>query len=96
MAIITIRVDSELKSEATEVFKRMGLDLSTAIRMFLKKSVDDDGIPFPTKRDRKAYENIRKMQRHAEKIGISDMTLEEINEIIKEVREEKERRQSKK
>lgn len=39
------RVEPELKSEATAVLKAMGLDVSTAIRLFLRSVVDTGGLP---------------------------------------------------
>lgn len=49
MSYIQIRIDDELKEEAVKLFNELGLDLSTAIRLFLKKSVDDKKIPFKLK-----------------------------------------------
>jgi DNA-damage-inducible protein J len=39
------RVDAELKAEATEILKAMGLDVSTAIRLFLRSVVETGGLP---------------------------------------------------
>ena len=41
MSYIQIRIDDELKEEAVKLFNELGLDLSTAIRLFLKQSIDD-------------------------------------------------------
>lgn len=46
MATITFKVDDELKKEATELYKSMGLDLSSALRLFLKQSIVTRSIPF--------------------------------------------------
>lgn len=46
MSYIQIRIDDELKDSAINLFNDLGLDLSTAIRLFLKKSVDDKKLPF--------------------------------------------------
>ncbi len=46
MGYIQIRIGDELKESAINLFNDLGLDLSTAIRLFLKKSVDDKKIPF--------------------------------------------------
>lgn len=43
---ISIRVDPDLKVESQELFKSMGMDLSTAITMFLKQSLTDNALPF--------------------------------------------------
>lgn len=44
--VIQVRVDTKLKQEATEIFKEIGMDMPTAIRMFLKKTVANHGFPF--------------------------------------------------
>ena len=46
MAIIQLRIDDDLKIQAVSVFEKLGIDLSSAIRMFLKRSVLVNGIPF--------------------------------------------------
>ena len=48
---IQVRVDPALKAEAEQLFSDIGLDLPTAIRLFLKKSVISNGIPFALERD---------------------------------------------
>lgn len=39
------RVEPELKSEAAAVLKAAGLDVSTAIRLFLRRVVETGGMP---------------------------------------------------
>ncbi len=41
-----IRIDDTLKKDADELFSSLGLDISTAIRIFLNVSVENEGIPF--------------------------------------------------
>ncbi|MDR3237327.1 MAG: type II toxin-antitoxin system RelB/DinJ family antitoxin [Spirochaetia bacterium] len=43
---INIRVDSDIKNEAQEVFTLLGLDMTTAINIFLRQSIRQKGIPF--------------------------------------------------
>ena len=89
MAIIQFRVDDELKLQASLVYEKLGMDLSTAIRIFLKRSVVANGIPFSMVLDDddynsfKARQAIKNMQRISLENGNSDMTLDEINEEIK-------------
>lgn len=47
---INVRVDSTLKQEAEDLFNDLGLNLSSAINMFLRSAVMYDGIPFEIKR----------------------------------------------
>ena len=44
--IIQVRVDDNLKESADLLFASLGLDTSTAIRIFLKASMKVGGIPF--------------------------------------------------
>lgn len=49
MATITFKVDDDLKKDAVELYKRMGLDLSSALRLFMTQSVNLRKIPFEVK-----------------------------------------------
>ena len=92
MTVLQVRVDEELKNQAWAVYNELGMDLSTAIRMFLKRSVLVGGIPFDTKIDEstlKAILAIDNMRTISEKNGNSEMTLEEINEEIRLARQER-------
>lgn len=46
---IEIRIDGETKHRATFVLKRIGLDLTTAITLFLRQIVETKSIPFNLK-----------------------------------------------
>jgi DNA-damage-inducible protein J len=50
MATIQIRVDDNTKAAADSLFSSLGLDTSTAVRMFISASLEYGGIPFPVKR----------------------------------------------
>ena len=50
MATIQIRIDDNMKTAADSLFNNLGLDTSTAIRMFLSAAIEEDGIPFAVKR----------------------------------------------
>ena len=45
-SVVQFRVEEELKAQATELFAKLGIDLSTALRIFLKRSVAAKGLPF--------------------------------------------------
>ena len=92
MPVLQIRIDDFTKKKASEIYNKLGFDLSTAIRVFLKKSILEGGFPFDTKLDTEtlnallALDDIRNA---SEKNGNSGMTLEEINDEIRKVREAK-------
>lgn len=46
MSNINIRVDDKLKNESQEIFKELGLDMSTGIKLYLNQVVKRKGIPF--------------------------------------------------
>ena len=43
---VNIRVDSEIKQQAEAIFNELGINMSTAINMFLRHSIRYGGIPF--------------------------------------------------
>ena len=43
---VNVNVDRKIKDDATKVLKSLGLNMSTAINMFLTQVVKKDGIPF--------------------------------------------------
>jgi len=47
---IQVRVDDDLKAKADELFKDLGTDTTTAIRMFLTQALAVNGFPFEIKR----------------------------------------------
>lgn len=48
---LTLRKDSELKAQASELFKALRLDLSTATGIFYRKALRCHGLPFEVKTD---------------------------------------------
>lgn len=49
MAVINIHVNDEVKKEAEIIFKSLGLNMSVAMNLFLKKCISEKGIPFDLK-----------------------------------------------
>ena len=47
---VTIRVDRELKEQADTLFDQLGMNMSVALNVFLRKAVDESAIPFPVSR----------------------------------------------
>ena len=47
---IQIRVDDVLKNSADKLFASLGLDTSTAVRIFLTIAIETGGLPFEVKR----------------------------------------------
>ena len=95
MAIIKLRIDDDIKNQATDIFNKLGLDLLTAIKLFLIRSIYEKGIPFLVVLDKEPYDAskastiMEKIQDSSMKSGISSMTLDEINQEITQVRKER-------
>lgn len=47
----SISIDSEVKAKAQELFADFGMDLSTAINIFLKQAIYERSIPFAIRRE---------------------------------------------
>jgi DNA-damage-inducible protein J len=50
MATIQVRVDDSTKAAVDSLFASLGLDTSTAVRMFLAASITNNGLPFVVQR----------------------------------------------
>ena len=70
MANIQVRVDDKLKAEADALFADIGLDTSTAIRVFLRQAVASNGIPFAIRREPN-YETLNAIREARRGIGLS-------------------------
>ena len=46
MATVSARIDNEIKKQAEDISNKLGISLSTAIIIFLKKYIANQGFPF--------------------------------------------------
>ena len=74
-ANLSIRVDKEVKEQAEEVLKRLGIPMSSAINIFLNQVIIRQGLPFDVKISEPIYEE--------------DLTKEEIIELIEKTSDDK-------
>lgn len=44
--LLQVRIDAEIKKQADALFNELGLDTSTAIRVFIKQTLKNKAIPF--------------------------------------------------
>lgn len=56
-----VRIDSEIKKQATELFSSIGLDMSTAVNLFLYQCVLRGGLPFKVEQPHYNEETIAAM-----------------------------------
>jgi len=88
--LVQFRVDKELRNEVAAIYEAMGINLNSALRMFMVKSREMRDFPFDTKVTEKAVSRkmgldaFEELRRQA--ADVPEMTLEEINEEIREAR----------
>lgn len=46
MENLQIRIEQQLKDDAQQIAQQLGMDLSTAVKIFLTQMVNDHGLPF--------------------------------------------------
>jgi len=99
---ISIRIDEDVKREAESLFSNLGLTLSSATNVFFRQAIRTQGIPFPLsintptnpiKEDALAKGLLAMNEAHKQAAinGTSKMTLDDINDIINECRQENEK-----
>ena len=88
--LVQFRTDENSKAKAVIICERLGLDLSSYLRMCISRLNQENGIPFPMNVNNlsrnKGLEAMKTASMIAEENGISDMTLDEINVEIAEAR----------
>ncbi|MDE6410374.1 MAG: type II toxin-antitoxin system RelB/DinJ family antitoxin [Muribaculaceae bacterium] len=94
-ATISIRVDQSLKNKFDLLCEAFGLSATAAFNIFMRTVVREKRIPFEIRADntdvvrQKALKAFESMRKTVEESSHSDMTLEEINNEIKNVRNER-------
>jgi DNA-damage-inducible protein J len=48
---LNIRTDKAVKEQAEQIFSELGLNMTTAVNMFLRTTIREHGIPFELKLD---------------------------------------------
>ncbi|WP_172931488.1 type II toxin-antitoxin system RelB/DinJ family antitoxin [Streptococcus sp. 10824] len=48
---MSIRLDSDVKEQAQQVFNNLGMDMTTAINIFLRQAIQYQGLPFDVRLD---------------------------------------------
>ena len=50
MTTINIRIEDKIKSQAVKTLSKIGLDMSSAVKLFLYQVINEDGLPFKPRR----------------------------------------------
>jgi len=80
---MTIRMETDVKRQAQELFAQFGLDMTTAINMFLLQSIRQQGIPFTLRLDSFYSDaNQERLQKAAARMDLTGGTVHELIEAI--------------
>lgn len=83
---LQIRIDEKTKKKAQKVFKKMGIDMSTGVKLYLQQVVTTESIPFRIVTENgytPEYEQeILKELEEAKKSGKSYATVQELHDDI--------------
>ena len=83
---LNIRVDKEIKEHSEKIFNELGMSMSTAINLFLRATIRENGIPFalnldtPNKKTVAAIEEGRKIARDSSVKGYKN--IDERKEVL--------------
>ena len=94
LSTVTIRVDNTLKDQFNNLCGQFGLSNTAAYTLFMKAVVRERRIPFDIRIDSdeeiraKAVSAFAQMRADVAERGLQDLSLDEINRIISEVRNE--------
>jgi len=81
---INIRVDEELKRKAETLFNELGLNMSTAMNMFLRCSVRYGGIPFELRIEKPNIETLSAIDDVNNNRNMSK-TFDSVNDLIEDL-----------
>ena len=91
--LIQFRADRALKNEVSEIYEALGMDLPTALRVFMVKSKQQRGLPFDAVLPEKEITRAEALKAFAElrsqAADVPEMSLREIDDEISETGKEK-------
>ena len=95
---MTVRMDAGIKAQFEALCQQFGMSVNTAMNVFANAVVMTRGIPFEIKATQKnANEDFKNafyaLRESARKNGLQDMTMEEIDEEIRQTRLERAERE---
>lgn len=90
---VTVRIDSDVKSQFDELCNQFGMSVNTAFNIFVKAVVRSRSIPFSIRGNKTTLDLFMQQRKTTEASQEPEMSLEEINEEIRAAREERRKKQ---
>ena len=95
---VTVRIDSDLKSQFDELCEQFGMSANTAFNIFVKAVIRSRSIPFAIRGNKteapSAPDLFMQQRRAAENSAEQELSLDEINAEIRAAREERRKKQN--
>lgn len=95
---VTVRIDSEMKSQFDKLCEQFGMSANTAFNIFVNAVVRSRSIPFSIRAKRtdtpSALDLFMQQRQAAEASEEPELTLDEINAEIRAAREERRKKQA--
>lgn len=79
---MTVRTDRNVKMQARHLFSNLGLDMSTAINLFLRQSIQHQGLPFDVTLKRPNQTTLRAIE---ESYATENQSFDSVAELMKEL-----------
>lgn len=89
LSIINVSIENELKEKAEALFKKLGLNMDSAVTLFLEEAVTRGELPFdipsePNAETIKAIEEAEEMMKHPERYKKYSSFDEALKDILDE------------
>lgn len=85
-SLVQFRMDDITRVRAIGICERLGIDLPTYMRMCVAKLIEENGVPFSLKladhSNDPGIASMRRLSEEAQRNGVANLSLEEINAEI--------------
>ena len=84
---MNIRMDKEVKEQAQKIFAQLGMDMTTAVNVFLRQAIRHNGFPFEIRLDtpnEETMEAIREVQQMKKDPSVGK-SYTDVDEMMKEL-----------
>ena len=86
MTTIQIRIDEKTKQKAKKVFRKMGLDVSSGIKLYLARVAQDAAVPFVVRtengytpeQERQLIREMKRAEKHGKRYASARELMEDI------------------
>ena len=82
---VTFRMDSQVKAQADELYASLGMDMSTAVNMFVRQCLRERQLPFQPSLNVPNQETIRAMEESDEMIRTGNFKSYSLDEALLEL-----------